>query len=120
MQLTLNLPSDILEASISDVGARLRRKELSSEELTRHVINRAVQTQPTLNAFIDIWADSAIAQAKQLDLEAASGSWRGPLHGIPLAHKDCFGCSCASKAANGTTEVIAEIRAIDNRNGCQR
>jgi Asp-tRNA(Asn)/Glu-tRNA(Gln) amidotransferase A subunit family amidase len=43
-----------------------------------------------LNAFIDIWADSAIAQAKQLDLEAASGKWRGPLHGIPLAHKDCF------------------------------
>lgn len=42
-----------------------------------------------LNAFIDIWADSAIAQAKQLDLEAASGKWRGPLHGIPLAHKDC-------------------------------
>jgi aspartyl-tRNA(Asn)/glutamyl-tRNA(Gln) amidotransferase subunit A len=89
-QITLNQPSDILEASIAEVGARLRRKELSSEELTRHALDRAVQTQPTLNAFIDICADSAIAQAKQLDLEAASGKWRGPLHGIPLAHKDCF------------------------------
>ena len=89
-QLTLNQPSDILEASITEVGARLRRKELSAEQLTRHALDRAVQTQPLLNAFIDIWADSAIAQAKQLDLEAAAGKWRGPLHGIPLAHKDCF------------------------------
>ena len=89
-QLTLNQSSDILEASITDVGARLRRKEFTSEELTRRALDRAVQTQPTLNAFIDIWADSAIAQAKQLDVEAASGNWRGPLHGIPLAHKDCF------------------------------
>ena len=77
-QITLNQPSDILEASITDVGARLRRKEVSSEQLTRRALDRAVQTQPTLNAFIDIWADSAIAQAKQLDLEAASGKWRGP------------------------------------------
>jgi aspartyl-tRNA(Asn)/glutamyl-tRNA(Gln) amidotransferase subunit A len=90
MQITLNQPSDILEASIAEVGARLRRKEISSEELTRRALDRAVQTQPTLNAFIAISADSAIAQAKQLDLEAASGKWRGPLHGIPLAHKDCF------------------------------
>ena len=90
MQLPLNQSTDILEASITEVGARLRRKELSAEQLTRHALDRAVQTQPLLNAFIDIWADSAIAQAKQLDLEAASGKWRGPLHGIPLAHKDCF------------------------------
>ena len=90
MPLPLNQPTDILEASIIEVGARLRRKELSAEQLTRHALDRAVQTQPMLNAFIDIWADSAIAQAKQLDLEAASGKWRGPLHGIPLAHKDCF------------------------------
>ena len=90
MPLPLNQPTDILEASITEVGARLRRKELSAEQLTRHALDRAVQTQPMLNAFIDIWADSAIAQAKQLDLEAASGKWRGPLHGIPLAHKDCF------------------------------
>ncbi|MEI8400398.1 MAG: amidase [Alcaligenaceae bacterium] len=89
-QLPLNPSSDILEASITEVGARLRRKELSAEQLTRHALDRAVKTQPLLNAFIDIWADSAIAQAKQLDLEAASGNWRGPLHGIPLAHKDCF------------------------------
>lgn len=90
MQITLNQPSDILEASIAEVGVRLRRKEISSEELTRRALDRAVQTQQTLNAFIAISADSAIAQAKQLDLEAASGKWRGPLHGIPLAHKDCF------------------------------
>ena len=68
MQITLNQPSDILEASIAEVGARLRRKEISSEELTRRALDRAVQTQPTLNAFIAISADSAIAQAKQLDL----------------------------------------------------
>lgn len=42
MPLLLNQPMDILEASIIEVGARLRRKELSAEQLTRHALDRAV------------------------------------------------------------------------------
>ncbi len=46
--------------------------------------------QSTRNAFIAIWGERALEQARERDRELAQGRWRGPLHGIPLAHKDCF------------------------------
>ena len=41
-----------------------------------------------LNAYITVCADEARADAKRLDEEAASGSFRGPLHGVPVGVKD--------------------------------
>ncbi len=43
---------------------------------------------PSLNAFITVLEDSARARAAALDAEMARGMDRGPLHGIPIAHKD--------------------------------
>ena len=43
-----------------------------------------------MNAFISVTADAALARAGALDAELASGGDRGPLHGIPIAIKDCF------------------------------
>ena len=83
-------PDDPLDLSIAALAARMRCGELSAEALTAAAIERAVATQPSLNAFIDLRGEAALQQARQLDREAAQGRWRGPLHGIPLAHKDCF------------------------------
>lgn len=69
---------------------KLQSGELSSEQLTAEAIDRATEYQPILNAFIEIWADKAMAQARALDVERSRGQVRGLLHGIPLAHKDCF------------------------------
>jgi aspartyl-tRNA(Asn)/glutamyl-tRNA(Gln) amidotransferase subunit A len=43
---------------------------------------------PSLNAFITVTAESALAQARLAESEIQSGNWRGPLHGIPIALKD--------------------------------
>lgn len=43
---------------------------------------------PSLNAFITITADSALAEAGQSEKEIQHGDWRGPLHGIPIGLKD--------------------------------
>ncbi len=83
-------PDDPLDLSIAALAARMRCGELSAEALTVAALGRAVATQPSLNAFIDLRGEAALQQARQLDREAAQGRWRGPLHGIPLAHKDCF------------------------------
>lgn len=81
---------DLLDASIADTAARLRRGEITAEALTAAALDRALTVQPALNAFIEIRRESSLAQACERDREAAAGRWRGPLHGIPLAHKDCF------------------------------
>ena len=76
--------------TLAEAAKKLESGELSAEALTTQCIARAVETQPTLNAFIEIWGDRAIEHARALDVERAQGKTRGRLHGIPLAHKDCF------------------------------
>ena len=90
MNLPLLATNDPLEQSIASIGLALRQGDLSCVALTERALARAAQVEPELNAFIEIAKDRALEQAKTLDREAARGHWRGPLHGIPLAHKDCF------------------------------
>jgi aspartyl-tRNA(Asn)/glutamyl-tRNA(Gln) amidotransferase subunit A len=83
-------PDQALRGPIAAAAAALRAGAFTSETLTQAALQRAASAQPVLNAFIEIRADAALAEARERDREAAAGRWRGPLHGIPLAHKDCF------------------------------
>ena len=77
----------------------LAEKKFSSEELTRHYIERIEMHDDKLNAFITFTPEKAIEQAKQADKR---GSESGLLNGVPIALKDIF-CtdgvktSCASR-----------------------
>jgi aspartyl-tRNA(Asn)/glutamyl-tRNA(Gln) amidotransferase subunit A len=74
--------------TIVDLAPRLRRKEVSPVELTRACLDRIEKLNPTLNAFITVTAESAVAEARAAESEISRGEWRGPLHGIPIAIKD--------------------------------
>jgi aspartyl-tRNA(Asn)/glutamyl-tRNA(Gln) amidotransferase subunit A len=74
--------------TIVELAPRLRRKEISPVELTRACLDRIEKLNPTLNAFITVSADSALAEARAAEKEILRGEWRGPLHGIPVALKD--------------------------------
>jgi aspartyl-tRNA(Asn)/glutamyl-tRNA(Gln) amidotransferase subunit A len=74
--------------TILDLAPRLRRKEVSPVELTRACLDRIEKRNPTLNAFITVTAESALAEARAAEIEIGHGEWRGPLHGIPVALKD--------------------------------
>ena len=81
---------ELLEMSIPEIAAMMRAGQITSEQLTRLSIARAKALQPIVNAFIAIDEDKALNTARARDRELASGLDRGPLHGIALAHKDCF------------------------------
>jgi aspartyl-tRNA(Asn)/glutamyl-tRNA(Gln) amidotransferase subunit A len=74
--------------TIREAGQALRSREVSSVELTKQCLDQIAKLNPALNAFITVTADSALAQALELDKALAQGLDRGPLHGIPIAHKD--------------------------------
>jgi aspartyl-tRNA(Asn)/glutamyl-tRNA(Gln) amidotransferase subunit A len=74
--------------TIVDVAPRLRRKEISPVELTQACLDRIEKLNPSLNAFITVTSESALAGARAAESEIARGEWRGPLHGIPVALKD--------------------------------
>ena len=74
--------------TISELGQRLRRKEISSLEITRACLARIEEKDSSLNAFITVMGDSALDEARAADEALRRGKWRGPLHGIPVALKD--------------------------------
>ena len=77
----------------------LSNKEISSEELTRHYLERIEQYDSQLNSFVSVTPELAIEAAKKADAESDSSAL---LKGVPLALKDicCMDgtkTSCASK-----------------------
>jgi aspartyl-tRNA(Asn)/glutamyl-tRNA(Gln) amidotransferase subunit A len=74
--------------TIVEAAAALRAKRISSVELTRESLTAIRLANPKLNAFITVTPEQALAQAAERDAELARGTDRGPLHGIPIAHKD--------------------------------
>ena len=80
----------LLDLPLHELSALLQRREVSSREATQTCLGAIERLQPALNAFIHVEADAALAQADAADREIAQGRIRGPLHGVPLAHKDVF------------------------------
>jgi len=79
-----------LPATIAEAGRALRAGEYTSEALTRACLQACADLQPRLNAFITLTGEQALARARLLDRELKAGKDRGPLHGIPIVHKDLF------------------------------
>jgi aspartyl-tRNA(Asn)/glutamyl-tRNA(Gln) amidotransferase subunit A len=71
-----------------ETGELLRKRELSPVELTKNCLAQIEKLDPTLNVFITVTAELALAEAHAAEAEILRGHWRGPLHGIPLALKD--------------------------------
>jgi len=83
--------TDLAFASISQVAALFRKRQLSPVELTRLLLDRIAKLDPQLSSFITVAADLALAQARQAERELLarkSSRDRGPLHGIPISLKD--------------------------------
>src|ERR1700753_2250638 len=76
--------------SLTAVAKAIAAKEFSSHEVTRSCLHRIAQWQPKLNAFMTTESDRALKAPDEADAALARGENRGPLHGVPLAHKDMY------------------------------
>lgn len=81
---------DLAELSLVEIADEIASRHVSSLEVTEACIARIEQAQPTLNAFLSLDADGALTKARAADAALARGGARGPLHGVPLAHKDLY------------------------------
>jgi aspartyl-tRNA(Asn)/glutamyl-tRNA(Gln) amidotransferase subunit A len=73
---------------LTHLATALRARKISCLELIEEAVDKIARLNPKLNAFITVTGDQARARAAGLDAELARGHDRGPLHGIPIAHKD--------------------------------
>ncbi|MGW8369279.1 MAG: amidase, partial [Gammaproteobacteria bacterium] len=106
--------------TLAELSAALRAREFSSVELTSHYLERIGRLDASLNSFVTVTADQALAAAADADVRIAAGD-AGPLVGIPIAHKDIF-CtagvrtSCGSRMLDNFVSpydatVVARLRA---------
>ncbi len=79
----------MIHSSLTQLGAALRAKKISSVELTQSYLDRIAQLNPALNAYITLNPEMSLAQARAADARLASGTAEA-LTGIPIAQKDIF------------------------------
>ncbi len=109
--------ADVAFAGIARQAEMVRGGEVSSAELVSMYLERIERLNPTLNAFTDVLAESASAEAAAAD--SATGE-RGPLHGVPVAIKDIagvegvvtrHGTAAFDTPASADAEMVRRLRA---------
>src|SRR5512146_2849588 len=75
---------------LCEVAQAIARREVTSVAVTEACVARIDQMADRLNCFLAVESDVALAAAERADAVVARGEVVGPLHGVPLAHKDLF------------------------------
>jgi aspartyl-tRNA(Asn)/glutamyl-tRNA(Gln) amidotransferase subunit A len=82
--------TNLAELSARGLAKAIRDKKVSSVEATQTAIAELKACHELTNCIITLEADEALAAAKAADAAIAAGTAKGPLAGVPLAHKDMF------------------------------
>ncbi|WP_441249457.1 amidase [Kitasatospora sp. McL0602] len=80
--------TELTDLTAHELAARVRRREISPVEVVQAALDRIEQVNPTVNAFVTVCGDRALAAAKEAERAVESGAELGPLHGVPIAVKD--------------------------------
>ncbi len=80
--------AELWQLSIAEAAEMLRRRDISSIELTRAHLDRIEQVEGSVRAFVTVTEDQALREAERVDQLRREGAQLGPLAGIPIAIKD--------------------------------
>ena len=97
--------------TLTQLSADLRARKVSSVELVRTFLARIEASQPTLNAFVSITAEQALADAEAADRRLAGGCG-GALEGVPIGHKDLF-CTAGVRTSCGSRMLANFVSPYD-------
>jgi amidase len=73
-----------------EMARLIRAKKLSAREALAAHLTQIERVNPKVNAIVPLVAEMAVAAAAKADEMQARGATLGPLHGLPVAHKDLF------------------------------
>jgi len=101
----------LCQLTASEARRQIADGLITSQQLVEACLERIAETDAGIGAWVHLDADTALAQARDLDDLRRRGRTLGPLHGIPVGLKDIFDVKdmpteCGSPARKGT---IAEI-----------
>jgi len=82
------LSKELVMKSVDELALLIRDQELSPVELTDAVLQQADETEEHVNAYMDIYREEALKDAKEAEKEIMDGHYKGVYHGIPMGIKD--------------------------------
>ncbi|MBW2391237.1 MAG: amidase [Deltaproteobacteria bacterium] len=82
------MDADLCFATATELAELVRAKQISACELVQIHLDRIAEVNPKLNAIVTLVPERALEWAKAADDLQARGESLGPLHGLPVAHKD--------------------------------
>ena len=82
------MTQELYYRSATALSRMLRDKQVSAREVVTAHLERIAAVNPAVNAIVTLTAERALDQAARQDDAAARGEFAGPLHGLPVAHKD--------------------------------
>jgi hypothetical protein len=110
----------LTQLSVAEAARRIRAGELTSQDLTRAVLQRIQAVDPQVGAYLSVDGEDALRQAQVADAARAAGS-QAPLLGVPVAIKDVLNvkgqpCTCGSQILKGyrapyDATAVAKLRA---------
>lgn len=112
------MSADLAGMTLCDAAQAVRRGRVSALELTRACLERAHAAQPVINCFIAIEEEEALRAARAADRMVKRGAKLGPLHGVPLAHKDMF--YRAGRISTAGSKILRNYRATTTATVAER
>jgi len=113
--------SQLVNLMVVEMAQRIRLRQLSPVELVQAHLTAIERLNPRLNAFIEVRAEQAIAEAQAAESAIARGEQVGPLHGVPLSIKSSIavaGCKYESGSptrkelrADGDATLVKRLKA---------
>jgi amidase len=80
--------SEICFLTANELASRIRSKDLSAREVMKAHLAQIERVNPKVNAIVTLLPEKAMREASNADEMLARGDQVGPLHGLPVAHKD--------------------------------
>jgi amidase len=77
--------------SLQEIGRLISSRDVSPVELTQGMLDRIAKVDATLRSYATVMKEQALTSARSAEREIQAGTYRGPLHGVPIAVKDlCY------------------------------
>lgn len=92
--------------TIAEAARQIAGKQLSPVELTRACLARIARIDPVLHSFLLVTKERALADARTAEARIMRDGPKGPLDGIPIAHKDIY--NTAGIRTTGHSRLLAD------------
>ncbi len=92
--------------TITEIAERIASKQVSPVDVTAAMLERIEQLDGRFKSYATVIPEQAMAAAQKAEQEINAGTYRGTLHGVPIAVKDL--CFTKGVRTMGGVEVLAE------------